>query len=305
MNDEKDIAALLHAAGPRPVPGAETDAVTRAAREVWRARYVHRTRRPSWAMLVAAAVFVAAIGVIWWTASRPAKPLVPPVASAPVARVEHVSGNFAVTTIDAGATVATDASTRVALRMDGGQSIRIDGSTELRFPSATLVELHRGAVYLDTEQRGPVVIRTPVASVHPAGTRFEVRVDGRRLRVRVREGRVVMNGIAASAGEEVLLDGPSVVRGRIRADDAAWDWVTDAIAMPDIEGRTLHELLVWLAREKGWPLRFASAELESRSRTTILHGSVRDLTAEEALQTILLSAGLRYRTQEGVLWVSE
>jgi len=300
-DDEREIAELLQSAGPRPEPpAAEIEAITAAAHEAWRERYGRR--RSSWRWLAAAAAVLIAGVAVWWMAARRDAPLAPVI----VARVEHVTGNFAATTIDAGERIATDASTRVALRMDGGPSLRIDGDTEVRIFSATLVELRRGAVYLDTEQRGAIVVRTPAGRVQPVGTRFEVRVDGPRVRVRVREGRVAVNGVRAGAGDELLLDGPSVARGRIRADDPAWEWVTAAIAMPEIEGRSLHDFLEWLTHEKGWQLRYATPEVESRSRATTLHGSVRDLTPEQALQTVLLSAGLRHERNDGVVvWSAE
>src|SRR2546427_815740 len=81
---------------------------------------------------------------------------------------------------------------RAALRLDAGPSVRLDAGSDLRLVSAHVLELRRGAVYVDTGARSPngsaatasgaegpaspIEIRTSLGRVRDVGTQFEVRL---------------------------------------------------------------------------------------------------------------------------------
>ena len=54
----------------------------------------------------------------------------------------------------------------------------------------------------------------------------------------------------------------------------------------------MRDFLDWIAGENGWQLRFADSAVEQKSQTTILHGSIKGLTPEEALAAVLPTSGV-------------
>jgi hypothetical protein len=215
----------------------------------------------------------------------------------------------------AGAALATaPGEARLALRMTGGASLRLAAGSRARLVSATLVELDRGAVYVDTGA-GPrageeVAVRTPAGLFQGLGTQFEVRAGAEEgTRLRVREGRVRLDhgggSVLAEAGEELTVAGDGrVVRARVAAADPGWGWVVAAAPALDIEGVRVRVFLDWVARETGLALAFADAEAAALADATVLHGSIAHLTPEEAPAVVLASCGLAHRVAAGTLVVS-
>jgi hypothetical protein len=58
-----------------------------------------------------------------------------------------------------------------------------------------------------------------------------------------------------------------------------------------------------MAHEKGRKLAFAGARGAALSDTIVLHGSIANMTLDEALQTIAAGSGFTYRFENGVLRV--
>jgi hypothetical protein len=106
------------------------------------------------------------------------------------------------------------------------------------------------------------------------------------------------------AGEALIVQ-PSgaFVHGQIAPDDHAWDWVTEVAPAPAIEGRSLAWFLRWVARERGWKLVF-DGDTASVSEHITLHGSVDQLSLENALRTVTLSSGMEAHYANGTLTVS-
>jgi ferric-dicitrate binding protein FerR (iron transport regulator) len=129
------------------------------------------------------------------------------------------------------------------------------------------------------------------------GTQFEVRYREREQRVRVREGAVVMQlgtqEYRGSAGEQLLVSpAGDVQRAVIAADDSSWEWVQLVARAPDIENRPLSELMEWVTRETGRPVRYESAAVRALTEGTILHGSIRNLAPLPAARTVLATTDL-------------
>ena len=157
----------------------------------------------------------------------------------------------------------------------GGATVRLDTDTRLRFASATVLDLERGAVYVDTgagpgarSRCGPRWARCATwARSSPSGVDGEARRAARAgPRRRGRRGaRRAAPDAARGAGA-----GPPPRRHRGAARDAPaygpdWEWVLEAAAGFDIEGRTPRgSFLDWVSRETGWQVRFADAELAAR-----------------------------------------
>jgi ferric-dicitrate binding protein FerR (iron transport regulator) len=315
VSEEEAVRKLLQDAGPRPaLPEEDLGAIREAARAEWRARYGERaaTGRKSraWWLAAAAAVLVG-IGLIWWTRAR--TPVIAPV----IASIERVSGNARWeigSPLAAGSELATGGMrpARLTLRMRGGASVRLDAATQVRLASATMVELQQGAVYVDTgaaPDRGEEIsVRAPVGLFRPAGTQFEVRLEGGATKLRVREGSVRLDrgweSVRAASGEELIVrGGGAVVRQPIAVSGRDWDWVGEAGPMLDIEGVSAREFLDWFGRETGRRIELADEETVSVAGSCVLHGSIAHLTLSDAPRVVLSSCGLGHRVSNGALLV--
>ncbi len=218
------------------------------------------------------------------------------------------------TAIPAGAVIETSGATaRAALRLSDGGSMRLAADSRVRVTSSATVVLDRGAVYFDSAGRSGagVEVRTTLGMVREIGTQFEVRLlqgedDKKTLRVRVREGRIVLKhgqeSEQAELGEELALgeDG-TFERRAIELHGPHWDWVLEAAAAPQVEGQVLQTFLDWFAREGGWTLQFREPALETEASTIIMHGDVEDLNAFEAATMVLGSSQLEYRVEGELL----
>ncbi len=331
---DDDIARLLALAGPRPrVPDEVTARVRAAVHAHWQQRVDAGPRRQRLltAFLAAAALVVVGVGTSLWFASsggsRPVRtPEVPPVT---VAHVVALAGMGSAVTapgegrpvglamggaVASGATVVTPASARVALRTSDGVSLRVDAASRVRLLSATRLQLESGAVYVDNPSTGTggvrIEVRTPLGLASDVGTQFETRVNARELRVRVREGTVVVRRDAgtegAKAGEELRIDTTGTVARRgLLPHDPEWTWVVEMAPDPAIEGRPLGELLAWAARETGWRVEFADQRLSRTAPGIVLHGSIEGLTPAAALAAVLPTCGLSHRVSGGAVWIEE
>jgi ferric-dicitrate binding protein FerR (iron transport regulator) len=313
--EEQDLAELLRFAGPRLIPPDErADRVRATVRGTWQQTVDHRRRRRrlvTWTGLAGAAAAAGALIVFNTMPRRTASPAVQIVAAA-----ERVAGNVTIadgsssTTsqpLSAGRSVSTRSLIRTAdgiagLRLANGTSVRLDSGTELRVLSLTTMELDRGAVYIDSgpDAPGEIEVKTPLGTARDIGTRFEIRLASSMLRVRVRDGRVRLDGLGpeaeAGAGWEITQTSQGrITRRAIRIAGSEWDWTARAAAPFQIEGRPLGAFLEWVAREGGWRIIFSDPALETAARGIVLHGSIDGLSPADALAVVLPTCGLTHR----------
>jgi ferric-dicitrate binding protein FerR (iron transport regulator) len=309
MTDQVLIERLLRLADPGPeLPAGGEQRIRAAVHPVWqREVQVRRTRRHRAIAGGALAAIAAALVII---ILLPARSVLPP-APLPVARVELVRGTtadvFQQNPIVAGTLLETGAG-RAALRLRAGESLRLDSDTTVRLLSAHVVELERGAIYVDSSGRHamPVEVRTRFGTVRDIGTRFEVRAAD-TLGVAVREGSVGVSTprehFHVTAGFAATVSGASHEVHSLGGGDANW---TASIAPPFvIEGRTLAELLDWCSRESGVPVRYADQGAATLARTTRLHGAPIDSAPLDAAEMIAPTAGLSAVRANGVLIVRQ
>ena len=336
VQEEEAVQRLLKEAGPRPAISEEDLASIKAAAHAeWRRRYGEQFSKPPvrlW-MSLAAAALLAAVGLIWW-ARMPG----PPPASTPAAAslelltgvaLSRASGEGSPPSVQllpgavgqplpAGSELETGAEPerlgRIALRMAGGASVRLDAGTRVRLASATVVELTRGAIYVDTgaepDGREEVAVRTPAGLFQGVGTQFEVRAEGGEAvtRLRVREGSVILDrgaeSVRTEAGGELIVRGDgSLAPGQVDAFGPEWDWVLKTAPMLEIEGVKVRRFLDWIARENGWRIELSGQEAVSLADSVVLHGSIDHLTPADATRVVLSSCGLGHRVSDGTLVV--
>ena len=302
MSDE--VALLVRLAGTSgPIAAERLARVRTAVYGAWKEDYVARQarqvktrrRRLIGAVLFAAAASVVLAVAIWRPSRTPAPAL--------VAHIDHVSeqaarspGPFtAGDAVTSGSPVTTSVGT-LAMTLTSGVHLRLDAASSARLDSATDVWLERGAVYVDSagaHSTQPISIHTPGgALVRDIGTQFEVRLAGDGLRIRVRDGEVLVtyaNGVNArvGAGEELF--------SRPDGSDRS---ISPAAPPFSLDRKTLGAFLDWVSREGAWTVTFADSTLSARARAIKLSGRpdlLRGLTLAEALEVVLPTCGLRYR----------
>jgi transmembrane sensor len=315
---EDAIEQVLRLAGPRdqadPARVARVRAATHAA---WREATAARAGRRWFAWGgVALATAGAVMFLVIDRAPAPQQPALPPQVAA---RVISATGELLLAadpplrlapaaTIGAGSRLRTASDALAAIALDRGGELRLDANTSLTLVGPRRIAIEAGAIYFDSGRAGPdgdaLAIETPRGTVRDIGTRFEVRVDGSSVRIRVRDGAVRLEGDGArhdaSAGIELratATDGVS--RRTISTFGDDWNWTVRAAAPLRLEGRTLGVFLDWIAREGGREVAFRNPAVEPAARRIVVHGSIDGLTPDEALAAIVPVCGLTYTIDRG------
>ena len=265
----------------------------------------------------ALAAGIAAIAVFAWTERhQPAAPVL-------VARIATLTGGASLREdrgeiiarvalpIHSGTTLSTSEG-RVALTFGDSLSLRIDRQTRLRFDSRNQVTLLEGALYVDSGGVNAVPalrIETPAGVVRHVGTQFQVQVTGNTTRVRVREGRVLLERASGAptdiaAGDELRVAGDELRwQHGLPSFGAEWEWSAGIAPALEIENRPLAEFLAWTAREHGWQIQYTDETLQHRTLDIRLHGSLYELDSAAMLERVALVTGVNLQAREGVLWV--
>ena len=298
MSDEHEdqIAALLRMAGPRPRVDAErTERVRAQVHAEWQDG-LRRRARSRWLGVAAAVVMMIAAAALFVRREQPALPAAPPAAIVAEVRAIHGTVSLApAAKVREGTWIETFAGGTLSLDWNGS-TLRMDEGTRVRLDSARAATLERGAVYFDGSGAN-IVIRTALGEIRDVGTRFEARLDGGTLHVRVRDGRVDVRGTIAEAGMELVADRTSVRKNPIPVTGPAWQWIENAAPPIALEGLTLHDALARIAHEKGLRL-----ELRGVGGETRLHGRV-PFTPDEALDAATAATASSYRIEGDALIV--
>lgn len=311
-----DIAGVIRAAGRRPVPpqSAYTE-VLNAATTTWKHK-VRQRRRNVWLGSLAATITAIGVGLgVWYNLDNTNVA----VATVALARGEAqlLGEEKTWLPLQAGTEVKNKSEIRIlddggsALRLTTGVQLRIAANTQLRLLSANQIELKAGRIYVDSDRfslGGELRLFTPFGEVRDIGTQFQVDVDSNQVRVRVREGQVSITrgGLYEEGviGEELNINRQGhVERSTIQTHDERWRW-TETLADPfQSHGRTLKELLNWVARETGYALKM-DATTERMSALVTLRGHEETLTPLEALDNHMLAAPqFDYDLDNGTIFV--
>jgi ferric-dicitrate binding protein FerR (iron transport regulator) len=317
-NDDA-LAALIRSAGKRPEPRAEDyERVLTASRAAWLDK-VRARRRTRWLQALAASIVLGVavtLGIIETTPSPPAATV-----AQRSGRVELLAADgrwlplsTVLQAVAPGSRLRTAGAAGAVLALERGATLQLHSLTEVRLASATRIELAAGTVYYDSGVTGapPVEIATLFGTIRDVGTQFEVFAAAAGVRIRVREGAVeVLDSAAAapltgSAGEQVSVDDRGMVDRRAFPTDAPeWDWTAALADTLLVDGRSVFDVLSWVARETGKTLRFADAAAEQRARSETLSGGGAPLTPREALDVVVATAaGLEIALAPGAIVVN-
>ena len=312
MSTPRDLLGdLVRTIGRRHEPPAEDyEHVLLAARSAWQKKVRERKRQRAFLAMAAclAIVLISGATLMRWTMTKPAL----------LASTLLVHGDVRVQSpgesvwrrmrtaeeMASGVRVRSGLNSGAALALSDGTSLRLGAHSQITFDSARVVKLHAGALYVDTgvaHAAGSLRIDTPLGAVHDVGTTFEVLAAADAVRVRIREGRVrldrvgAVSDIQAGHDEEVEIDREGhVMRRAFSRNGKEWKWAESLAVAPDIEGRPLLQLLVWVARETGRQLKFDGPEAEAQARSVTLHGTAANLAPLEALDVLLSTTDLEY-----------
>ena len=324
---ERDtLEDLLRRASPRPVPAPEDlTAVKSAVRDEWRTVTTRRTDRRRLAnFAIAASVLVGVFAVL--NILR-----VPAVDVVQVARIEksfgpvYVLGEQAelrptrnLSDVMSGQTIVTGDGAGLALSWAAGGSLRADENTRIRFSSGEAVFVEEGRVYFDSIASSiggtdvadvPVfMLQTQYGDIRHLGTQYMTDVARDSLVVSVREGEVMIDGTyhdqTITSGQQATFVGsqrPSILS--VSRTGQAWDWVGRTTPAADVDGRSLHQFLVWVSREMGLELRF-EGKAEAVAEMAILRGTI-DTEPADALRMRLATAALKWRIDQGVIYITD
>ncbi len=320
--DGDDIGILIRLAQQNSeVPAVRTVRVRAAARDQWTKETARRRHGRMFWSVAAAAALIAGVAFVIRSIPGTDHAGLPAIA----AHVEQLEGHveiaglgndeWSVVTVGDSIETATTLRTmtgRLSLRLDTGHSARIDQGSEIRFLERGGIELAAGRIYIDSGQDGresPIDLRTPFGTLQEIGTQYELQLDDGVLRLRIREGSVILHradaDLTISAGQELRVSAtrdPEIVS--IEPYGPHWSWVSEIVAIPDFQGRTADEFLRWLARERGWTLAFADTDVANAARRIVLEGDLGRYTPDEALQIVTTTSRLHQTTEAGVLRVS-
>lgn len=318
---DDQIGQLLRIVGPRePVPLPRQERVKDAVREAWleevgQQKY-RRSRIRTFSGLALAASVLLTVGLRYWDVQRTDLPgrqvQVATVDWAPSADGLEAP-SFAVGQPLYSGDEITTTDDRLALRLASGDSLRLDAGTRLRLGTANSLTLETGTIYIDSDSinsdsnAAALEIRTAFGIARDIGTQFEVRVTDADLRLRVREGKVLLESRGdnssheAEAGDELTVDDGGVTRSPVTPHGESWGWIHDAAPTWDPEGRTLEEILQWIARETGLAVHYQDPATVEDKLPTRFHGSMPTLRPDRAADVLLPTFGLRARQEGGTL----
>lgn len=327
MNQETDnsVERLIKLAGERDVPSAEGMHRARAASErAWR-QMLARSSRPEprrGRFVLFGLATAASVALVAWVVGRgDVEPAASPVMVARVLTLDGTAvashgGAIIPLAVDSplptGTTLET-ADGRMAMIFGNTLSLRADRGTRLTFDAADQLTLLAGTLYVDSgglNAHSALKILTPAGEVSHIGTQFQVFVAGDLTRVRVREGRVMVEPLQDSRRQELATGDALEVRGDhyvlqhgLESFGADWAWAAALAPVIQIENRPLSEFLAWLVREQGLRLHYSTEQLQEQAGQIRLHGSVDGLDVAEMIERVSVVTGVRLEVRHGVLWV--
>jgi ferric-dicitrate binding protein FerR (iron transport regulator) len=208
--------------------------------------------------------------------------------------------------------ITTAYAERVNVQLPDGSRVILNSGSEIQFPkqypdSVRYVNVLGEAYFEVTPDRRPFLVKTENAQIRVLGTKFGVWARNAETRVTVREGRLVLNAIAASekTAVELTANHMSVCRRQNppdppRAVDAAYalGWLEGKIVF---DQTPLTEVVAELQRIYKVAIELSDPTLGQQTIT----GSFHNKPIESVLASVCLALNLRYAKQAGKYIISE
>ena len=239
----------------------------------------------------------------------------------------NINNTMDLKTLPVGTMIETLSDGLATLTLHTGGDLRLHHNSQLIVNSHNEFTLSFGTVYFDSgkgdltiagsrmadlDKQKPslsaITIKTLHGNIQDIGTQFQVSSNTSTLQVSVREGLINLHN---EQGKKVVNQGfklteqsnGSFEEVAISPQDQSWQWVNDAAPSFNLEGKNLHQFLVWISREHGLVLHFNQKHTEKLSKFIILHGDINGLDLEQALNTVFATTELSYRIEHNKLKV--
>jgi ferric-dicitrate binding protein FerR (iron transport regulator) len=318
--DERDIAQLLRAAGPR-------EELPEPLKESWEQRFrdelkpvLHRRQRRQY-LGMGLAASIAALGVVAllsWQAPQTV-PLTVQVVSAS-GETRLLSSDNAGQSLLAGQSLSLDevistGESAFAAISYQGYDLRMNSDSRLQL-TTNGIALQSGEIYVSNEgvDLGGITVITRFGTVEDIGTQFTVSLDDDQAVTTVRRGAIVVTShtekfraeASPRSARQISFDGTQQVEFADRASTGPeWEWIYQGAPGFQLEGRTVAEFLQWSIRETGMRLSYGSKSAEVYAYQEILRGSFDNLNPDKDLETVLAATYLQLaREEDGTLQVS-
>lgn len=215
-----------------------------------------------------------------------------------------------------GQIIETGNDAAISLEWGNGGSLRIDKNTRIEFTTAESVYLRNGQIYFDSQPAtmaaitgSGLEIETDHGLVKHLGTQYMTTVGARDLIVRVREGKVSVDGsyveqAVVVAGQQVTVSGgatPSMLD--IDSFGETWAWAEEMAPTLNMDGRSTYDFLQMTAREIGLVVEYDSDAAETIAHDGILRGAV-EMDPRSELEFRMAGEDLGYRIDGGTIYVS-
>jgi FecR protein len=209
----------------------------------------------------------------------------------------------------------------LALQPDGGGvDIRLTRMTEIEFTSAQSMRLLEGSVYVDADASPlPFTILADGVQVDHLGTQYLVSSTERGISVAVREGEVMIvtrqvkhrSRARQNAGELIeFQDDDNFTVSRIMTYDERWAWTNTLAQDIETDGMYLVDFLTWAARETGYSVAYASADIMQAvqykgkdTRALVLLGNHRTEDVFKALEAVMRTTQFSASIGQGVITI--
>ena len=307
-DDNSPVGNLLQRARRRETPpDSAREQTYRAVHAAW--LQTHRQRvRLRHLSLAAAVLLGVGLASLLWLQGLPRAP-----ANAATARVESLSGS-AVLHGDSGASpvpvalaagsllnngdvIHSAAGSRLVLRRPGGLTLHLGPDSVVAWVSRDTLHLVHGLRSIDpagSHGDEAFAVITHAGRIRHVGTRFSVQVDGRSVRVMVRDGAVA---IGTAHGEHFVPGGleerisatGDVADLPLTADSGPWNWLLDGTPRFVVENRSLHEVIHEMAKAAGIALVWQTPSDEQQAQQMVLHGPTLAMAPLRALEATLLT----------------
>lgn len=316
------IDQLLGQLGPRTQPDEQHSA---RHKQVVKAQWLKAVKRRQqrirmqWAMAASLVLIFTVSWYTWWPSEQPKTPAVfgTLLAVNGPSQIKTPGQAWQNTQMGQNLTVGSQLQTA-----DGGQLswlaadhslISLAANTHIEV-GAGHIKLLEGQLYHDTDQASvadPLSIITPLGAIEHIGTRYLVAHQNQQLAVAVRSGAVRLTPTDGTNSEQQInsqqwvkleADGPAQVQN-ISLHDPLWDWTFQALPAYDLSDKSLHEFIVWYAHQRGLDIDWQG--LESSAKRVRLQGQIKNMSAEQAIQTVFLSTSYHYQIDHGRLQISQ
>ncbi len=216
----------------------------------------------------------------------------------------RITANMALKT---GQEIRTAPGGGLAIGWSNGIALRLDQESRVLLLDQDHTRLLSGRVYIDTsDARGTANefrVLTPAGPVRHVGTRYMVGVLAGATSVSVRDGQVLLGEERAEDGERLTVAATGKRnREAIEAHGEEWSWTEDLATPMETDGRTVAELLDWIARETGRALVYGSPAARSLAAGTRIHGNI-DAEPMKALELVMETTDLEAEIDGGTIRV--